>query len=195
MNLQSIFLDRLIFIDRIKSLDRKKGRKIMNKDNKQHLPISVKQAKLLGNTLRVKIIAILSQEPKTAKQVANELGESPGNVHYHIQQLYKGELIDLVEEKPVGGVIEKYYQARATSFQSDHAVFPELGPDFTPESSVSMNSALHLTEENKEKLLQEFRALIEKWVYKTSTADYADADEYVIGVQLVSRKEKQKDDG
>jgi len=166
----------------------------MTKDNKQPLPLSVKQAKLLGNTLRVKIIAVLSQEPKTAKQVAEALGESPGNVHYHIQQLYKGELIDLVEEKPVGGVIEKYYRARSTSFQSDQVVFPELGPNFNPESLISMNSALHLTEEDKEKMLQEFRELIEKWVYKTSVANKKNTEEFVINVQLVSRKEKQKDD-
>lgn len=166
---------------------------MMSKNKNQALPISIEQSKLLGNTLRVKIIGILHDVPKTSKQVATQIGESPGNVHYHIQQLYKGKLIELVEEKRVGGVIEKYYLARAKAFQSDEAVFPELNPDFKADSSTSLSSTLQLTIEDKNKLLEEFQDLIEKWVVKTSTAKYSNEEEFVIGVNLVSRKEKNDD--
>ena len=165
----------------------------MSQKQNKPLPISVEQSKLLGNTLRVKIIGILAQTPKTAKQVATELGESPGNIHYHMQLLYKGNLIDLVEEKRVGGVVEKYYKARSISFQSDHGVYRELEPGFQAASSTTISSALHLTEEDKEKLIEEFRALIVKWVGQSLSADYKDVEEYVIGVNLVSRKEKEND--
>lgn len=163
---------------------------MMTNNKKQPLPISVEQSKLLGNTLRIKIIGALYDQPKTAKQVATQLGETPGNVHYHIQKLHKGKLIDLVEEKRVGGVIEKYYLATATSFQSENEVYPELNPNFNADSITAMNSALQLKKEDYEKLTEEVRELIEKWVLKTSKPEYLHEDEYVIGFKIVSRKEK-----
>jgi len=158
----------------------------------QPLPISIEQSKLLGNTLRVKILGVLLETPKTSKQVATHIGESPGNVHYHIQKLYQGKLIELVEEKRVGGVVEKYYQAKASSFESKESVFPELNPDFNADSSTQMSVALQLKKEDKEVLLEEFRSMMNKWVLKTSSADYATEEEFVLGVNLVSRKEKEE---
>src|SRR5699024_8914313 len=135
------------------------GALIMTQKNNQPLHISVEQAKLLGHTLRVKILGVLQETPKTSKQVATQIGESPGNVHYHIQKLFLGQLIELVEEKRVGGVVEKYYLARASSFESSEAVFPELNPDFNPDSSTQMSIALQLKKADHEELLEEFRAL------------------------------------
>lgn len=164
----------------------------MMKKTNQSLPISIEQSKLLGNTLRVKILGVLLETPKTSKQVATHIGESPGNVHYHIQKLYQGKLIELVEEKRVGGVIEKYYLARASSFDSPEAVFPELDPRFNADSSTQMSIALQLKKEDQETLLEEFKSLMKKWVVKTTSADYISEEEFVLGVNLVSRKEKDE---
>lgn len=161
-----------------------------NKKNRP-LSISVEQSKLLGNTLRVKILGVLQETPMTSKQVATHIGESPGNVHYHIQKLYQGELIELVEEKRVGGVVEKYYLARASSFNSKESVYPELHPDFNPKSITQMSLALHLKKEDQDVLLEEFRSLMNKWVVKTSSADYISEEEFVLGVNLISREEKE----
>lgn len=164
----------------------------MTKKTKQPLPISIEQSKLLGSTIRIKILGVLHDTPKTSKQVATQIGESPGNVHYHIQKLFQGKLIELVEEKRVGGVVEKYYLARASSFESPESIFPELNPDFNAASSTQMSIALQLKEEDQEELLDEFRTLMNKWVLKTSSADYTTEEEFVLGVNLVSRKEKEE---
>lgn len=164
----------------------------MTKQNNQRLSVSVEQAKLLGNTLRVKILGMLLDTPKTSKQVATQIGESPGNVHYHIQQLFQGKLIDLVEEKRVGGVVEKYYLARARSFESDVSIYPELNPDFNPASASKMSIALQLKKDDQDELLKEFRSLMEKWVVKTSSPDYITEEEFVLGLNLISRKEKDE---
>lgn len=76
-----------------------------NQNQQGMFDITVEQAKLLGSSQRVKIIGSLTDTPKTAKQVADELGESPGSIHYHIQKLYDGGLIDLVETRTVGGLL------------------------------------------------------------------------------------------
>ncbi len=164
----------------------------MTKKTNQSLPISIEQSKLLGSTLRVKILGVLLDTPKTSKQVATHIGESPGNVHYHIQKLYQGKLIELVEEKRVGGVVEKYYQARASSFESSEAVYSELNPNFNADSSTQMSIALQLKKEDQEALLEEFKSLMKKWVVKTTSADYISVEEFVLGVNLVSRKEKDE---
>ncbi|TQS71839.1 helix-turn-helix transcriptional regulator [Ornithinibacillus gellani] len=165
----------------------------MKHKNNQPMPISVEQAKLLSNTLRVKILGVLIETPKTSKQVATQIGESPGNVHYHMKQLHQGKLIDLVEEKPVGGVVEKYYLARSSAFDSSISVYPELNPDFNAKSATQMSLALQLKKEDQDTLLKEFRALMEKWVRKSASADNIDAEEFVLGVNLISREEKESD--
>ena len=80
-------------------------------NSRNSIPISVEQAKLLGSAQRVKIIGAISDQAKTAKQVAVELGQSPGSTHYHIQKLFEGGLIDLVETRAEGGILEKYYKS------------------------------------------------------------------------------------
>lgn len=166
----------------------------MKKRNNQPLPLSVEQSKLLGSTLRVKILGVLLDIPKTTKQVAVQIGETPGNVHYHMQKLHQGKLIDLVEEKRAGGVIEKYYIARAKSFESEDGVYPELNPNYKSASRRSMNIALQLKEEDKEQLFEEVHELMEKWIVKTTAADYINEEEFVMDFTLVSRKEKTEEE-
>lgn len=88
----------------------------MKNEQSQSVEISVEQAKLLGSAQRIKIIGALVETAITSKQVAYELGESPGSIHYHIQKLYDGGLIDLVEIRTVGGIVEKYYKSKAKWF-------------------------------------------------------------------------------
>ena len=164
----------------------------MSKNENKPMSISVEQAKLLGSALRIKIIAAIENNPKTSKQVAVEINESPGNVHYHMKKLYEGDLIELVEEKQVGGVIQKYYLARETTFSSDHEIYPELKSGSKAESKGSLSAALLLKAEDQQELLDEFRDLIAKWVKKTNEKDIEDVEEFVIGVKFFQRDKKTK---
>ncbi|MEH7388333.1 winged helix-turn-helix domain-containing protein [Bacillus sp. JJ1521] len=155
------------------------------------LEVSVEQSKLLGNALRVQIIRVLTEEPKTSKQVADLLGHSPGNVHYHIRKLYEGGLIDLVEEKQFGGVMEKYYKSKAKWFNSDskETIDPALRDDFQSSNATTLSLRLKLTEEQQTELTNEFKIFLEKWVEKTSVNhEGMDSKEFSIGVKIVSTK-------
>ncbi|WP_349409362.1 winged helix-turn-helix domain-containing protein [Pseudalkalibacillus sp. SCS-8] len=160
------------------------------------LNVSVEQAKLLGNSLRIKIISQLIDKPKTSKQVAELLGQSPGNVHYHIKKLYDGGLIELVEERQFGGVTEKYYKSKAKWFNSegDTSIDPVLNDDFPSRDSTLLSLRLNLTPDQQEEIKEEFRKFLEKWVVKTSVSDYSEADEFSIGVKIVSAKQKTEDE-
>ncbi|MDT8862332.1 helix-turn-helix domain-containing protein [Alkalihalobacillus sp. MEB130] len=160
--------------------------------NNKPLNVSVKQAKLLGNALRIKIISQLLEEPRTAKQVADLLGESGGNVHYHMKKLFEGGLIELVEEKQVGGVIEKYYQSKSKWFNSygTEPIDPVLKDDFISNESTALSIRLNLSQDQQDQIKEEFRAFLEGWVKKTSVNNKEEAQEFSIGIKINSTKPK-----
>jgi len=75
------------------------------------------QVSALSHPLRVRILNLLFDEPHTNSQLAEALGESRARLHFHVQALWKEGLINLVEERPKGGVIEKYYRAAARYYR------------------------------------------------------------------------------
>ncbi|QOY38242.1 ArsR/SmtB family transcription factor [Anaerobacillus isosaccharinicus] len=163
--------------------------------NNKPLNVSVEQAKLLGNALRIKIISKLLDEPRTAKQVADLLGESGGNVHYHMKKLYEGDLIELVEEKQFGGVMEKYYKSKSKWFNSFGAepIDPVLKDDFISNDSTALSIRLNLTRDQQDQIKEEFRLFLEDWVKKTSVNETVGAQEYSIGVKINSTIPKMEE--
>ncbi|MBM7095345.1 helix-turn-helix domain-containing protein [Bacillus sp. H-16] len=153
--------------------------------------ISIGQAKLLGSALRVKIISQLIDEPKTSKQVANLIGESPGNVHYHIKKLHDGGLLELVEEKKLGGVVEKYYRSVASRFHSpEGATDPALEEGFKSKDSSFTSVRLQLSPEQRKDFHEEVMDLLEKWVKRTAAEPGGESEEFSVGVKVVSTEAK-----
>lgn len=124
------------------------------------MQITTEQAKLLESALRIKIINILSQEPRTSKQVADLLNKTPGNIHYHIQKLYDGGLLELVKTQAVGGVTEKYYRSKSTTFKQP--VLPEYV--YVKESpTYDISTRLLLSEDQLKQFKRDFESLFDKW--------------------------------
>ncbi|WMT42739.1 winged helix-turn-helix domain-containing protein [Paenibacillus sp. D2_2] len=166
----------------------------MNNEQSQFLDISIEQAKLLGSAQRVKIITALVDTAKTSKQVADELGESPGSIHYHIQKLHEGGLIDLVNTRTVGGIVEKYYQSKAKWFNTKGAnmIDPVLADGYEAASATKVSLRMQLSPEQREEMLAEFRSLLEKWVAVSSASKAEDSEEYAIGINVVSAEQLKK---
>lgn len=152
----------------------------------QKSSINIEQAKLLSSALRIKIISELVKKPKTAKQVADDLGQSAGNIHYHIKKLYEGGILELVEEKQVRGLTEKYYQSKSKWFNTDYPgiIDPLLSDNFKGEQSTAISIRLNLSPRQKHELERDFKELMEKWVEKTTVDD--STQEFGIGVKIVS---------
>jgi len=79
--------------------------------------ITAEQYKLLASPLRIRILHRLAESEATAAQVADDLGETRGNVHYHLRKLYEGGLVDLTRTEQLGGVLERYYRAPTARFR------------------------------------------------------------------------------
>lgn len=67
--------------------------------------------KIFSDPRRLHILHMASDEPVSVKQLADELQEQPSRLYYHVKKLEEAELLEVVETKIIGNLVEKYYQA------------------------------------------------------------------------------------
>lgn len=79
---------------------------------------TIEQIKAFSDPYRIQIINCFYRigEPATVKQVADELGEVPANVHYHVKKLESAGILHLIHTKEINGIIAKYYEPTAKNF-------------------------------------------------------------------------------
>lgn len=86
----------------------------------QYIIRDVQQLKALGHAVRVRILHALAEKPMTAKQLADDFGIEPAKTSYHVKQLLKAGLVELLYTRETqNGIVEKYYQSIAREFQTD----------------------------------------------------------------------------
>ncbi|GMA59311.1 transcriptional regulator [Alicyclobacillus sacchari] len=143
------------------------------------------QMKLLSNSIRTQIMYVLLSEAMTAKQVADKLGESPGNVHYHVQKLYYGGLIELVETKEISGVVEKYYRSKADSFELNVS---NNDTNLVHYNGSRMFAYLKLSQPELQELMDELAELLSKWERRLNVSP--DSVEIVIDSSIILSKNR-----
>lgn len=141
------------------------------------LTISAEQQKLISNATRIQILHLLKDEALTAKQVATKLNKTAGSVHYHVQILYDGGLLELVDTKEKRGIIEKYYKAK-----SAHFYIEESGTEGTNTGSHIV-SQLFLTPEELQQLTWEVTQVLLRWENKTARQSNSE-EEYAISCRI-----------
>jgi DNA-binding transcriptional ArsR family regulator len=72
---------------------------------------------IVSEPLRLQILEILKETPKTVKMVAKELGINQVKLYYHFKMLEEHGLLRITEERMVSHLIEKVYQTRARSIR------------------------------------------------------------------------------
>ncbi len=79
--------------------------------------------RVLADPLRLQIVELITQAPRTVKQVAAVLNMPPTKLYYHIKQLEEHALIRVVDTRIVSGIIEKQYQATANHYRVNRELF------------------------------------------------------------------------
>lgn len=74
---------------------------------------SLEQLRVLADPLRLRVLNCLSQQPKTVKQVADQLDVPATKLYYHAGELERIGVIKVVETRVKSGIVEKYYQTAA----------------------------------------------------------------------------------
>ncbi|RSD26899.1 ArsR family transcriptional regulator [Mesobacillus subterraneus] len=148
------------------------------------MDINLEQQKLISSPIRVKIIYLLAMKAMTAKQVADELGKSAGSIHYHIQQLFNGGILELEETKENRGIIEKYYRSKATHFNLKN-------DEEKPASEQVQGTFISLTEDDRKELQEDLDALFLKYVKKS--AEKKDAEKMSYEISFTLKKQTQEE--
>lgn len=81
------------------------------------------QAKLLADPFKLRLIEEFAGAPVTTKQVADKMGEKAPRLYRHVDALVDEGLLELIEEKPKRGTIERYYKTVAERFEVDPELF------------------------------------------------------------------------
>jgi DNA-binding transcriptional ArsR family regulator len=74
------------------------------------------QFKAIADPTRNRILGIIQNQPATAKQIATNLGASPGTIGHHLQVLEAAGLAQVVARRLVRGIVAKYYTRTARLF-------------------------------------------------------------------------------
>jgi predicted ArsR family transcriptional regulator len=117
----------------------------------------LEQAKLLTDPFKLKLIERFACGPATTKQVADRMGEKAPRLYRHVDALVEEGLLELVEEKPKRGTIERYYRTVADRFEihPDLFITAEQGGD---EARTMIRSLLRDTESDLVKIFDAYKA-------------------------------------
>ena len=77
----------------------------------------LEQVRALSHPLRVRLVEVFGEQPRTTKQAAGVLGQPPTRLYHHVAALERAGLIRLRETRPNRGTIEKYYEVAARRFE------------------------------------------------------------------------------
>jgi DNA-binding transcriptional ArsR family regulator len=68
-------------------------------------------AKVVAHPLRIEALSILSERAASPKELGAALNTPVGNISYHVRELERIGMIELVEEKARRGAVEHFYRA------------------------------------------------------------------------------------
>jgi DNA-binding transcriptional ArsR family regulator len=84
-----------------------------------------RQVKVLAHPMRMRILAVLREEPLSPKQAAERLGEKPTRLYHHFAALERVGLIELAATRQRRGAVERLYRPVARQFRVDRALFED----------------------------------------------------------------------
>src|SRR6478609_9673948 len=74
---------------------------------------TVADLRALAHPLRLRMMELFAEQPRTTKQVAELLGQPPTRLYHHVAALERAGLLILKETRPNRGAVEKWYEAVA----------------------------------------------------------------------------------
>lgn len=77
---------------------------------------SIEALKVVFDPLRMRILEAFAAQPRTVKEVAEDLATSPHRLYYHVNMMEEHRLLIVTETRMVSGIQEKHYQVAARHF-------------------------------------------------------------------------------
>jgi len=96
---------------------------------------TLEQFDVLMSPQRLQLAEMLA-EPKTAKEVAEELGVPVTRLYYHLNALVGHGLVRVVEERPKGALVERVFQVAGKAMRPSRAFLERYGAEGLVEVSA-----------------------------------------------------------
>jgi DNA-binding transcriptional ArsR family regulator len=103
------------------------------------------QAAAIFRPLRIELLRRMA-EPRTLTELARELAETPQKLYYHVKTLERLGLVEKVDERRVGGIMEGLYQAAARSYWLSPQLVGHVGGARQVQDQASLGYLLSLAE-------------------------------------------------
>ncbi|MFD1887259.1 ArsR/SmtB family transcription factor [Paenibacillus wenxiniae] len=138
------------------------------------------QLRAVSDPFRVQLLYHLGREPMTGQQLAEKMDLSRSKIHYHLQELEKNGIIEVVRREEKNGILQKFYSPVAK------AIIPS-------EDLLSFSGAPQLTKkdyhfEGNAESLQRFLEGIDR-LYEQLNGQGGDSDgaSYEVKIQWAER--------
>lgn len=79
---------------------------------------TVADLRALAHPLRLRMMELFAESPKTTKQVAELLGQPPTRLYHHVAALERAGLLVLTQRRQNRGAVEKWYAGVAQQIQA-----------------------------------------------------------------------------
>lgn len=108
-------------------------------------PISLQTLRVIADPVRARMIGLFSNGPTTVHKLAEQLGVPLTRLYYHIHQLEKHGLIQVVDQRPRGGTVEKIYATTARTFLVDRSEFVSEPQEALQQANILIDFVLNET--------------------------------------------------
>jgi DNA-binding Lrp family transcriptional regulator len=80
---------------------------------------TIEEVKAISDPFKFRILRSFYniEKPASVKQIADSLNEGPSKVHYHVKNMEKLGILELVYTKEINGIIAKFYEPTARDFE------------------------------------------------------------------------------
>jgi DNA-binding transcriptional ArsR family regulator len=82
------------------------------------------QLKALSDPFRIKVMMRLVEKPYTGQQLSELFEMSRARIHYHLKELEKLGLIEIVKTEEKNGIVQKFFQSVSSGFYPDASLLP-----------------------------------------------------------------------
>lgn len=158
----------------------------------------IEQLKAVSDPLRITILSNLIEKPQTGQQLSQTLGIPRSKIHYHLGELEKNGIIEVVRKEEKKGIMQKFYRAVARSIIPSDELMPLV------DSSSVRQLGLEAITGLKRKILEapltafEFRpgSIEDQTSYFTQFDVYLEPEEFaefLLEVEKVLEKIKKRD--
>ena len=93
--------------------------------------VGLEQMRALSHPLRLRLLEVFAECPRTTKQAAEALGEPATKLYHHVAALERAGLVRLRETRQNRGTTEKYFEVTANRFVAQEDAASLLRDDAT----------------------------------------------------------------